>query len=399
MTASDRANQSSVSRPLLWALYLACSWTWCIGMFLPALLLRDLGIWSFLAFAIPNIVGAAALGWVMSTPGASRGLLHEHRAMVWWFSSLTVAFQVYFAAWVGSLMGSPWSVILPGMLVLAAVLPGRRNAAWHAVSVLIWVSSAAGIVWLLATRGMPVLAPRGELPPSELWPLAAVCGLGFLLCPYLDATFHRARIEADHRSPLAFGMGFGWFFAIMILGTVVASPLLLMIARGQRIDPQSALVPFLLLCTVGQLLYTVRVHAIEWPSGRLGLGRMVFGLPALLVMLGVLAASRPEIGLLTRSYSGLTLGEVGYRCFMSLYGLSFPAYVLCCMVPVTGADGLRVSRPTSGRVTFWLAGVVCAVPLYWLGFVERQTWWVLPGIAIVLLAGLGAAASVRRSRA
>lgn len=29
--------------PILWALFLASSWTWCIGMFLPVLLMRDAG--------------------------------------------------------------------------------------------------------------------------------------------------------------------------------------------------------------------------------------------------------------------------------------------------------------------------------------------------------------------
>ena len=40
-----------------WAIYLGTSWTWCIGMFLPVLVLRELGLTGFLSFAIPNIVG------------------------------------------------------------------------------------------------------------------------------------------------------------------------------------------------------------------------------------------------------------------------------------------------------------------------------------------------------
>jgi hypothetical protein len=46
-----------------WANYLGMSWTWCIGMFLPVLLVRDYGIGAWWIFAIPNVVGAAAMGW------------------------------------------------------------------------------------------------------------------------------------------------------------------------------------------------------------------------------------------------------------------------------------------------------------------------------------------------
>src|SRR6266404_3216610 len=48
-----------------WAVFLAVSWTWCIGMFLPVLLVRDYGLWGWIVFAVPNMIGAAAMGWVM----------------------------------------------------------------------------------------------------------------------------------------------------------------------------------------------------------------------------------------------------------------------------------------------------------------------------------------------
>ena len=39
-----------------WGIYLSCSWTWCIGMYLPVILLRDFGWPWLLAFAIPNVL-------------------------------------------------------------------------------------------------------------------------------------------------------------------------------------------------------------------------------------------------------------------------------------------------------------------------------------------------------
>jgi hypothetical protein len=385
---------------LAWAVYLACSWTWCIGMFLPALLVRDLGVWAFVVFAVPNIVGAAALAWVMSTPGSSQRLLEEHRWAVWAFSSLTIAFQVYFAAWVASLTGhrAAFGVAIAG--VVLAALPGVLRAWWHGVGVVVWLIAAGAVGWMLvqtsqgAGGGWGVIGVRGDRPMAELVPMAAVCVLGFLLCPYLDATFHRARIEAERggagggaAARGAFAMGFGWFFAAMIVGTLIAAPSLLAIARGEPVAWGSSLAWFLLGCTSIQLLYTVRVHAMECRK------RAWLALPGALVVAVVMVWGEAWLG---RVHSDLRIGEIVYRSFMGLYGLVFPAYVLCCMVPVH-ARGRRVTGPTSGRVAFFIAGVLCAMPFYWLGFMERQTWWVLAGIGVVLAAGIGAWASVRRA--
>ncbi|MBV8780683.1 MAG: hypothetical protein JO353_04735, partial [Phycisphaerae bacterium] len=49
-----------------WAIFLGVSWTWCIGMYLPVLLVRDYGFWGWVVFAIPNVVGAAAMGWTIT---------------------------------------------------------------------------------------------------------------------------------------------------------------------------------------------------------------------------------------------------------------------------------------------------------------------------------------------
>src|SRR5215813_659097 len=88
-----------MNRSLSWAVYLACSWTWCIGMFLPVLLVRDYGVAGWIAFAVPNVVGAAAMGWTLRDSAASRRVAQEHRTAARWFSLVTIAFQIFFAAW------------------------------------------------------------------------------------------------------------------------------------------------------------------------------------------------------------------------------------------------------------------------------------------------------------
>ena len=39
-----------------WGLFCSNSWTWCIGMYLPVILLRSFGWPGFLAFVIPNVL-------------------------------------------------------------------------------------------------------------------------------------------------------------------------------------------------------------------------------------------------------------------------------------------------------------------------------------------------------
>src|ERR1043165_610938 len=113
---SDRMNDPA-SRPrsswwstLGWAAYLACSWTWCIGMFLPVLLVRDYGIWGFVVFAVPNVVGAAAMGWVLRD-GASERIVARHLRALRYFSIVTIVFQIHFAIWLGVMAPLDWRVV------------------------------------------------------------------------------------------------------------------------------------------------------------------------------------------------------------------------------------------------------------------------------------------------
>ena len=93
------ARSSIRSSPLAWAVFLASSWTWCIGMYLPVLLVRDYGIWGWVVFAIPNVIGAAAMGWTVRDADASRQLVGAHRMAMSAFAVVTVAFQLFFGAW------------------------------------------------------------------------------------------------------------------------------------------------------------------------------------------------------------------------------------------------------------------------------------------------------------
>ncbi len=83
-----------------WAIFLGMSWTWCIGMFLPVLLVRDYGEWGWIVFAIPNVIGAVAVGFLNRTAEQSRATVVAHRSMMVAFSAVTATFQIFFAWWI-----------------------------------------------------------------------------------------------------------------------------------------------------------------------------------------------------------------------------------------------------------------------------------------------------------
>ena len=87
-------------KPLLWAIFLGISWTWCIGMFLPVLLVRDYGVWGWVVFAIPNVIGAAAMGWVMRRIVDEKLFYLSHFYAAHAFSTITIAFHLFFMFWV-----------------------------------------------------------------------------------------------------------------------------------------------------------------------------------------------------------------------------------------------------------------------------------------------------------
>lgn len=369
----------------LWAVYLGVSWTWCIGMFLPALLWRDFGVWSFAVFAVPNIVGAALLGVMMRSPDASRLFIERHRVACIAFSVVTVAFQVFFAAWVARIMGAMtagggwvWHIGWIACIIGAAIGGGRK---WGAVvGVVVWIVSLVALVVTVVQAGSSgaldqLAAWPGSRPPAELVPLAMVCILGFMLCPYLDLTFHRARIEAGKQSGRAFGVGFGVVFALMIVGTLLTAPVLLWLvgARVVGLELRVLIVPLLALHTLPQLVYTCWLHGSEVRGG----ARLALVIAALVAGLGIAVV---DGGVLMSRYDILYASEVLYRVCMGFYGLVAPAYVAIVAWPVRHG-GAEISKR---RLAVFAAVVLGAVWFYWLGFVERQTWWVAVGVLIVV---------------
>ena len=380
--------------PIGWAAFLASSWTWCIGMFLPVLMLRDYGGWGWTVFAVPNVLGAAAMGWVLRDRDASRTAQQVHLPACRWFSIVTVAFHAYFVlGLIPRLIGDNFIPLALAMLPLVALLWGRRGRRATLAGALVLAVSVLAMLCFVALQGLTELPPPRK-PGADLFWLAPVSAFGFFLAPYLDLTFHRARQSSTRAGGrTAFGVGFGVFFLLMIVFTALyADPLIGALAGTRSLSIRGDLfVAVLAIHLAIQAAFTVVAHTDAVRTTRNPAGdpwpRFAAGAVAIV---GVALLLR-WVALRYPVYHGLgdqTLNssELIYRLFMAFYGLVFPAYVWLFMVP-----SLRHRRPVAARpprpatFIFFAAVVTLAAPGFWLGFIEGRMFWLVPALALVLV--------------
>ena len=356
-----------------WACYLGASWTWVIGMLWPVLLVRDFGLAGWIVFVVPNVVGAAAMGFVLS-PAASRRLRETHASACRAFSQATVAFHAVVLAAIAPAVAGPWPAL--AALGIAAALapvrasPGQRVAAAAALAV-----SIAAIAPICGDpRAFSV--PESAAGPGRLAAFAPAPIMGFLLCPYLDLTFHEARGATGRGGGRwAFALGFGGVFLAMMIGSLAYAGLL----RG-LFDPGTGLPDPVVTGALGAHLavqtgVTVGFHCRAWRRAGGDRGPAVVGWASAALALAAIGWAAPGAR------------EPIYRGFLLLYGLVSPAYVLLCMWPCRG-----ISLPFARRV--WGAAVCAALPFAAGAGLGGHPVWVLPVIGILigaraLLHGMG----------
>ncbi|WP_428939090.1 hypothetical protein [Fontivita pretiosa] len=359
---------------LPWAVFLASSWTWCIGMFLPVILVREYGLLAWLVFAVPNVVGAAAMGWLLRTARSSIDITQRHHEACTIFSGVTIAFHLFFAMAVISPLADNLEVGLGSVLaagVLMYILMTRQRGADRVLAGIAYLLSLGTMVWWIRiVVRQPVLIEDQPLRSGIdlLW-LLPVCTFGFATCPYLDLTFHRARQHANCPRA-AFGVGFGVLFLIMILYTLLYSRAI----NGQL----PRFLGWLLFVHMAmQSAFTVAAHARELQRR----GDRAIALAIVLTLTSWAAHVLLRRGALV---DGMHAGELIYRVFMGFYGLVFPAYVWLVMLPTRR----QPHWPSWRHLLVFAAAVILATPFFWIGFVQQRTIWLAPGLAIVLLARL-----------
>ncbi len=360
-------------------------------MFLPVILLRDYGVFAWVAFALPNVVGAAAMGWVLYRPGGSERLVADHSPAMAAFSAVTILFHLLFFGWVVRWLGGwTWVGVAGGVAIAAFPLLMPRATAL-VLSAAVWIVSVA-LFTLAASSTRIAEAPQGQ-PSLELLWLTPAFVLGFLLCPYLDLTFHRARqAVSPYGSVAAFTLGFGVMFLLMIMFTLWYGPMAIPTdalrlggsPRGLERTPACAVVAHMAI----QGGFTIAAHALElsrksrrrMPHVRAGIAAgLLFGLP-ILVGAFVLAGKSLALGSSDLYYRDLSATEIGYRLFMAFYGLVAPAYVWLFMVPYRDVRPSERAKWIAFAATLAIAGAAM-----WMGFIERQMVWVPGGIAVILL--------------
>ena len=349
---------SALARTVGWGLYCTTSWTWCIGMYLPLILLRDYGWPGFIAFAVPNVIGCAAFGYVIDR-NRSASLQARLGGAMAAFAAATILYQCAFLTWrvAGDPAGPPAQMLLLAAIAALFVML-RRGGSSDALWLGIGVAACAVSAWVAMSVGTSRLAQigwSGARPASELAYAAPVIVLGFLACPYLDLTFHRARERSPSRHSFAV---FGVTFAAMLM------------VSAMTFDPASGdalpVWPVLVQWTV-QACATIGMHARELRRGLVTVATCLLGCAVALWALPELfsAGSREPLAM---------GGEPNYLRLLGLYGLVFPFWII-----------LRLrGRPP------WLAvlAIAACLPFMEAGFVGHRSALLLvpPALLAVLCA-------------
>jgi hypothetical protein len=300
---------------------------------------------------------------------------------------VTVAFHFYFIVGPAARVLGPRVIpVAFGLTLLMALVYRLRERRMTVLAGLALGVSVLSMLGVLALRGTPELPPPAE-PRIELLWLAPVTLFGFLLGPYLDLTFHRARQSTSRAGGrTAFGVGFGVFFLLMIVFTAAYSPpLIRALADGRPLERVDEALAWLLVAHVGlQSAFTIAAHAAEL-GAEPTFGRWRGAVVALSV--GLIAVLLHLFQRQVPTYRGLTMAEVIYRLFMAFYGLVFPAYAWLFIVPrfVRGAGRVPGLTPSRGQIVYFVAVLVLASPLYWMGFIEGRMVWLVPGLLLVML--------------
>lgn len=341
-------------------------------MYLPRIMAERFGWAGFLAFAIPNVLGVIAFGFIVRTRERSQALAARHGRAMAWFSAVTIAYHMFFIVFlleelVSAFPGVPGAPmgIAGVVLALGVVWSFLSDRDWLALSAIIYAISIGAFI-AMGVDGLREIQWHGAQEPSALVWLAPTLAFGFLLCPYLDLTFHRA---LQRSSPIAFA-AFGPAFAAMLLLTLTI-----------WFEPRGVLSTWAVGHILAQSVFTVGAHLREL---RLTQAIRSSGRRALAMLVPAIAAA-PLLYVLGMLDEGPTAGENIYIRFLVWYGLVFPAYVAVFM-PGPGRAGDHRGR---FRAIAFAAAVLICLPLYEWGFIAGRTWMLAIALAVVAIAAIG----------
>jgi hypothetical protein len=274
-----------------------------------------------------------------------------------WFAIVTIAFHAFFIVMMMLMHCEnanplltrflPFGIVIVGGVV--ALLPSRI---WPYLALIVWATSLA--------IGYSLLPIENEISQSRPWQdviwLTPIVTFGFLFCPYLDPTFHRA-IQCSP-SKHAFGV-FGITFGAMIGVTCLYHNVIL-----------ETLTVGIGIHLVIQTLFTIGAHFREGARVNNRKNRRRFVCFAFVAgLIAIEAAHRPHA-----VEEGLTND---YLRFFVFYGLVFPGLVSTFMAT-------RRAFSTKRVMVFSIVAVASLPFLEW-GYIGESPWLtVLPAIALLV---------------
>jgi len=379
------------------AAYLACSWCWCIGMYLPVYLARDFGALSFLVFAIPNMIGAAAVGFLFRSSASIRAFALRHLDALRAFAFATILFHIVFLS--GFMpSGVMWVDLMVGAVtILTALITGTMTRpAVTRIAPIVWGLSIALFLAAALTgpagQSMSIPPMAGQFSLVQLILAAPAIWIGFLVCPVLDGTFLATREFHGEKTHPIFALAFGALFPVLILLTL---------GYAGRIIRHDSISSFTFAHFALQSGFTIGVQwwALRWirtiraeqpaDSAEPVDGARLWGGRILLASVGLAfgaAMFAQNFGVTTSA--GISPRRFSYDLILALYGLVFPAYIMAIAIPPF------IGR--SGCAWVFLAALAVAGPLYWIAAFHHQFWAVPIGVGAVLVAPLFAPRAIPR---
>jgi hypothetical protein len=287
-----------------------------LGGFFPLILNRDYGWPALLAFTVFNVGGATAMGFYLKNREHQKRFVSEHKTAITSFSYVTLAYQLFFIAWLGSVIGHP--LLIGAVLVIALAIYLSKNMITQWAWVLYAISFGLFIAFIGSDWPPVDFSARGYWPHALL-PLA----IGFIFSPYLDITFHRAYRQSD-KPKASFVIGFCVLF-LSLIGFVFLYSAALGDVFFFNAIPAAIIYPivgFLVL----QTAFTVAAHCGELREQNImqsrGLATLIGGIS--MAALGILTLFKDT----TIPLVNLPLEETIYKSFLFFYSLVFPLYLL-----------------------------------------------------------------------
>lgn len=352
-------------------------------MFLPVLLIRDYGLWGWAVFAIPNILGACAMAYVIKKSDTSKEIVEKHKIACTVFSIVTIMFQIYFIGWLSTVSSGIFIIITTVVFLLIYTLGSVIDKNQRFNAFIIWILSL--ICFMLFFYFVPLekidLFKSGNLihNTNALLYLTPVCFFGFLLCPYLDLTFHKVRQSNSARnSKIAFTIGFCFMFLLMILFTFFYAGPMASVIEG---IPLAFICPVIFYMLI-QAGFTTALHC----SSIFPVIKRQTRVISLLIILSIVVFLLPVIFNGRPTVLNLTINEIIYRSFMAFYSLIAPTYVFLFMIAKNG----RSISLTNRNLCIWIMVILLALPFYAMAFLGVR--W---NLEIFSLIGLAIALSSR----